>query len=67
MLDSKGRFVVKVPRARADELVARSQGVYFDPVHGRPMREWVVVTGPRPSWRALAREAFAYVGGGGGA
>ena len=61
MLDSKGRFVVKVPRIRADELLARGQAVHFEPVPGRPMKEWLVVTGRRPSWLALAREAYEYV------
>jgi len=62
MLDTKGRFVVKVPRARADELLTRGQAVPFEPVPGRPMREWLVVTGRRPSWSTLAREAYEYVG-----
>jgi hypothetical protein len=61
MLDSKGRFVVKVPRARADALLARGQAIHFEPVPGRPMKEWLVVTGRPSSWKALAREAFEYV------
>ena len=61
MLDSKGRFVVKVPRIRADALLARGRAVHFEPVPGRPMKEWLVVTGRRPSWLALAREAYDYV------
>jgi len=61
MLDSRGRFVVKVPRARADEMLARGQAVNFEPVPGRPMKEWLVVTGSTPSWLTLAREAYQYV------
>jgi hypothetical protein len=61
MLDSKGRFVVKVPAARAEELLARGQAAPFEPVPGRPMREWLVVTGRRLSWLSLAREAYRYV------
>jgi hypothetical protein len=61
MLDSKGRFVVKVPRPRAHDLVARGQAIQFEPVPGRPMKEWLVMTGRRPSWLALAREAYEYV------
>jgi hypothetical protein len=61
MLDSRGRFVVKVPRVRANALLARGQAVHFAPVPGRPMKEWLVVTGRRPSWLALAREAYEYV------
>jgi hypothetical protein len=61
MLDSKGRFVVKLPRARADELLAHAQGIHFEPVPARPMMEWVVVTDVKASWSALAREAYQYV------
>ena len=61
MLDSKGRFVVKLPRIRAETLLARGQAVHFEPVPGRPMKQWLVVTGRRPSWLALAREAYEYV------
>ncbi len=57
MWSAMGRFVVKLPRARAAALVAEGRGHHFDPVGGRPMKEWVAVTdGPR-SWLALAREA----------
>src|SRR5262245_33330478 len=41
MMSSRGKFVAKLPRARVDELVARGQGAYFDPGHGRLMKEWV--------------------------
>ena len=61
MLDSKGRFVIKVPRLRAEELLGRGQAVPFAPVPSRPMKEWLVVTGRRSSWLALAREAYEYV------
>ena len=61
MLDSKGRFVVKLPRDRADALLARGRAILFEPVPGRPMKEWCVVTGRASSWLALAREAFQYV------
>ena len=61
MLDSKGRFVVKLPRARADDLRARGQAIHFEPVPGRPMKEWLVVTDAKASWLALAREAYNYV------
>ena len=61
MLDSRSRFVVKLPRARAEELLGRGQAVHFEPVPGRPMKEWLVVTGREPSWFALAREAYKHV------
>ena len=58
-----GRFVVKLPRQRVDALVASGDGERFDPGHGRPMKEWVVV-GPslQRDWLPLAREAMAFVG-----
>ena len=61
MLDSKGRFVVKMPRIRADALLARGQAVRFEPVPGRPRKEWLGVTGRGPSWLALAGEAYESV------
>jgi len=38
----EGRFVVKVPKKQADELVT-GKGKRFDPGHGGLMKEWVVV------------------------
>jgi hypothetical protein len=61
MLDSKGRFVVKLPRTRADELIGRGQAIHFEPVPGRPMKEWLVVTDTKASWLALARQAYQHV------
>jgi hypothetical protein len=60
---SHGQFVVKLPAARVDALVAAGRGVYFDPGHGRKMKQWLAVTSPTLSWTALAKEAFAFVGG----
>jgi hypothetical protein len=60
MLNSTGSFVVKLPRERVATLVAAGRGWYFDPVHGRPMKEWLVVDGRPTSWLSLAREAYAY-------
>jgi len=45
MLASRGRFVVKLPRECVDELVRLGAGERFDPGHGRPTREWVVIVG----------------------
>jgi hypothetical protein len=63
---SRGRLVVKLPKGRVDELVARGVAERFDPGHGRIMKEWAVFEGTRPSWASLAREAYEYVGGGAG-
>jgi hypothetical protein len=61
-LEVKGELVVKLPRERAQQLVAEGRGTLFDPGHGRVMREWVSVpAGDREKWVALAREARAYV------
>jgi len=58
---SHGRFVVKLPAARVDALVTAGRGTYFDPGHGRKMKQWLSVTSPKLSWTALAREAYAFV------
>lgn len=61
MLSSKGQFVVKLPGERVDELVKSGQGAYFDPGHGRLMKEWLVVKRPKAHWLKLAREACEFV------
>jgi hypothetical protein len=61
MLSSRERFVVKLPRARVDELVAADRGVRFNPGHGRLMKEWLEVRPDREDeWLGLAREARAF-------
>ena len=56
-------FVVKLPKARVDELVELGAGERFDPGHGRIMKEWFVCAPqPQQDWLALAREALAFVG-----
>jgi hypothetical protein len=57
----KGKFVAKLPKERVDELVRQGKGDYFDPGHGRLMKEWVALAGGRPSWVELAREAHRFV------
>lgn len=63
MLASDDRFVVKLPRARVDALVAERHGERFDPRrNGRVMTEWLVVgRGREAQWLALAREAMEFV------
>lgn len=63
-MQTPGReFVVKVSAARAKELIESGLGTSFR-MAGRPMREWVVC---RPEygteWKALALEAYLFVGG----
>jgi hypothetical protein len=59
----KGRFVAKLPRERVDELVSRGRGGYFDPGHGRLMKEWIAVDAGKAAWVELAREACRFVKG----
>src|SRR6266849_1144113 len=63
MLASDDRFVVKLPRARVDALVAAGFGERFDPRrNGRAMKEWLVVgAGREARWLPLAREALEFV------
>jgi hypothetical protein len=57
----RGALVVKLPRARAEALVASGKGQPFDPGHGRLMKEWVAVPSGASPWVPLAREAHAFV------
>ena len=65
MISSKGEFVVKLPTKRADELVNTGDGSYFDPGHGRLMKQWVVLPPRKTSWIEIAKEAHRFVGEGG--
>ena len=59
---SQGRFVVKLPRQRVDELIALGKGERFDPGHGRLMKEWLVVySTSQADWQTLAQEAKHFV------
>ena len=56
-----GCLVVKLPKARVDELVEAGEGVRFDANKGTPMKEWFVLAADSPrSWPDLAGEALAY-------
>lgn len=60
----KGKFVAKLPKERVAELVASGTGEYFDPGHGKLMKEWVALMGAQGQWADLAKEARRFVGGG---
>jgi hypothetical protein len=63
MLVPGGSLVVKLPRPRVEELIATGAGCPFDAGKGRPMKEWLTVTGTDPAtWRELAEQALAFVG-----
>lgn len=58
----RGTLVVKLPRARVDELLAAGAGVRFDANKGTPMKEWLSLDPAATlDWPALAREALAFV------
>lgn len=58
----RGRLVLKLPRARVDELVGSGQGTRFDAGKGRPMREWFELSpSSRRPWLPLAEEAYGFV------
>jgi hypothetical protein len=57
----RGRLVLKLPKARVDALVQAGEGAYFDPGHGRLMKEWVVLDPRRPDRLDLARGAYRFV------
>lgn len=58
----KGKLVVKLPKERVDRIVTSGRGEYFDPGHGRPMKEWVAM-GPqhKRQWLKLSQEARGFV------
>lgn len=63
MDSSSGEFVVKLPKARVDQLVATLAGERFDANRGRPMKEWLEVRSKSADeWLQLAREALQFVG-----
>jgi len=58
----RGSLVLKLPRARVDELVGKRQGVNFDAGKGKPMREWFALDpASRQAWATLAQEALDFV------
>lgn len=63
MVSAADEFVVKLPRARVEELEASGVGKKFDPGHGRLMKEWLALSAKSSGqWDRLAREALLYVG-----
>jgi hypothetical protein len=63
MMSSKGKFVAKLPKDRVSELVRLGKGDYFDPGHGRLMKEWISLDASPSSWVDLAKEAHRFVRG----
>lgn len=58
----KDKLVVKLSKDRVNETVTRGKGDYFDPGHGKLMKQWLSInTEHRRLWPKLAREAMIYV------
>ena len=57
----RGRFVVKLPKERVDELVAAAKCERFDTGHGRLMKGWATFKTQESEWAKLAREAYEFV------
>ena len=58
----KGWFVAKLPADRVQELIGTGKGDYFDPGHGRVMKEWVSMPpATKAIWVKLAQEAKEFV------
>ncbi len=55
----QGRVVLKLPRERVEALIADGYGEPFDNGRGRPMREWVALTGDPAGDVGLLHEALA--------
>ncbi|MBM3949137.1 MAG: hypothetical protein FJ312_07885 [SAR202 cluster bacterium] len=58
----KGKLVVKLPGTRVAELVASGRGEFFDPGHGRTMKEWAAFApSTKGEWLGIVREARRFV------
>ena len=56
----QGRVVLKLPRDRVEALIASGDGAPFDNGRGRPMREWVALTGDPAGDAGLLEEALRF-------
>jgi hypothetical protein len=63
MIAAHGEFVVKISKARVDELVNDGVGKRFEPGPGRVMKEWLALKRHPELWVELANEAYRFVGG----
>ena len=62
MVDSRGRFVVKLPSPRVTELLSDGRGSRFEMGRARWTKEWVcLVPGTEDQVSALAKEALDFV------
>jgi len=63
MMTPRAEFVVKIPKARVDELVKQGVGERFEPGPGRVMKEWIALDRHPEHWTGLAEEAYQFVKG----
>jgi len=63
MMTPRDEFVVKIPKARVDELVNDGIGERFEPGPGRIMKEWLALDGHPERWIDLAKEGYQFVKG----
>src|SRR5262252_9322537 len=61
MMTPRSEFVVKIPKARVDELVTQGVGERFEPGPGRVMKEWLALDRRPELWTALVEEAYQFV------
>jgi len=61
MMTPAAAFVVKIPKARVDELVNQGVGERFEPGPGRIMKEWLGLDRHAERWAELAKEAYQFV------
>jgi hypothetical protein len=61
MISSKDVLVLKLPKARVDQLVKDGLGDYFDPGHGRKMKQWLEYHGANKTWLDMVHEARNFV------
>jgi hypothetical protein len=63
VLDRTGELVVKLPPARAQELITAKIGRGWSPGAGSPLKEYIAISfAHQKEWPKLAREARAYLG-----
>jgi len=63
MMTPRAEFVVKISKARVDELVKQGIGERFEPGPGRIMKEWLALDGHAELWIDLTKEAYQFVKG----
>jgi len=61
MVSSKGKFVVRLSKSHAAQLVESHQADFFEPRPGVKMKEWVVVPVGTLSWIPVAKSAYNFV------